>query len=324
MSALDKIRRGKRLTADFLYELLYGIANGDYATTNNNLPYWRNKDFYDHVIEGCLWTGDNYGVNRNASMSAGIVMINGKIVTVDAVANRTFTASKDTYVDVDEGGAITYTEVANNAASPTLADSSIRLAIVVTGASTIANQYSINQGRLANNTNNLYLPNTGAVWQSPGSSTIVDGDGNRIYPTDPQNVLVSAFSRAASATTGSPGGTSVAWNGMNYLIFQAEPYTNYVFTMTEPALSGMTNNDNMVFEIYLAAAANTYTTTLNEQGVLRTSTINTGAFVQIPFNSGGYSGKTFLNIKFRNVGFTGTCTMNTGTTRTGIYTIEKK
>ncbi len=323
MSALDKIRRGKRLTADFLYELLYGIANGDLATQNNNLPYWRNKDLYDHVIEGCVWTGDNYGVTLLASMSAGLVMINGKVVSVDAVANRAFTASKDTYIDIDENGAITYTEVANNAASPARADNAIRIAIVVTAAGNILNQYSINQGRLSSNTNNLYKPNTGAVWQSPGAATIVDGNGYRIYPDDPQNRLVSGYARAGAATTGSPGGTSVGWNGMNYMIFQAEPYTNYLYTMTEPALSGMTNNDNMVFEIYLGTSANAYTTTVGEQGVLRTSTINTGAFVQIPFNSGGYSGKTFLSLKFRNVGFAGTCTMNTDTTRTGIYTIEK-
>lgn len=146
MSALDKIRRGKRLTADFLYELLYGIANGDLATQNNNLPYWRNKTFYDHVIEGCKWTGDNYGVNRNASMSAGLVMINGKVVSVDAIANRTFTASKDTYHYIDENGASTFTEVSNNAASPTAPANAILCGIIVTGASSIAAATSINQG----------------------------------------------------------------------------------------------------------------------------------------------------------------------------------
>lgn len=35
MGALEKIKQGKRLTAAFLYELLYGIANGDLATENN-------------------------------------------------------------------------------------------------------------------------------------------------------------------------------------------------------------------------------------------------------------------------------------------------
>lgn len=190
MSALDKIRRGKRLTADFLYELLYGIANGDYATTNNNLPYWRNKDFYDHVIEGCLWTGDNYGVNRNASMSAGIVMINGKIVTVDAVANRTFTASKDTYVDVDEGGAITYTEVANNAASPALATGRLRLGVVVTGASSIASVASINQGQPEKT-----VPTTCNLGKSG-----IDSLGNKICRRNPYKPLMFTFYSSLQGT----------------------------------------------------------------------------------------------------------------------------
>lgn len=148
MSALDKIRRGKRLTADFLYELLYGIANGDLATQNNNLPYWRNKDFYDHVIEGCIWTGDSYGSTLLASMSAGLVMINGKVVSVDAIANRAFTASKDTYHYIDENGASTFTEVSNNAASPTAPANAILCGIIVTGATNIAAAGSINQGSL--------------------------------------------------------------------------------------------------------------------------------------------------------------------------------
>lgn len=63
MSALDKIKQGKRLTAAFLYELLYGIANGDLATENNNLPQWRNASLPDYVVTGCVWAGDNYGVN---------------------------------------------------------------------------------------------------------------------------------------------------------------------------------------------------------------------------------------------------------------------
>lgn len=214
MSALDKIRRGKRLTADFLYELLYGIANGDYATTNNNLPYWRNKVIYDHVIEGCIWTGDNYGVNRNASMSAGIVCINGKIVTVTAIANRTFTASKDTYIDVDENGAIFYKEVANNAVAPSLSVNSLRLSVVVTGATTIASASSINQGRTPNNRSpfgkDFLLVATGSI-NSSGTTAEVDGVAPSITFTSadlPANgrIYVEAFADAMYMT-GAGGST---------------------------------------------------------------------------------------------------------------------
>lgn len=48
------------------------------------------------------------------------------------VANKTYTASKDTYVDIDAAGTVTYTEVANGAAAPALAANSLRLAKVIT------------------------------------------------------------------------------------------------------------------------------------------------------------------------------------------------
>jgi hypothetical protein len=178
MSALDKIRRGKRLTADFLYELLYGIANGDYATTNNNLPYWRNKIFYDHVIEGCIWTGDSYGASLNASMSAGLVMINGKIVSVDAIANRAFTASKDTYHYVDENGASTFQTVNNNVASPTAPANSILIGIIVSGATNILNAGSVNQGQL-----DMILPVISSEYIRGA-----DSKGVPIYNTNPVQI----------------------------------------------------------------------------------------------------------------------------------------
>lgn len=194
MSALDKIRRGKRLTADFLYELLYGIANGDLATQNNNLPYWRNKDLYDHVIEGCLWTGDSYGSTLLASMSAGLVMINGKVVSVDAIANRAFTASKDTYHYIDENGASTFTEVSNNAASPTAVSNAILNGIIVSGASSIAAAGSINQGNIQ-----AALPVVSSQYLRG-----CDTNGVPIYNTNPVELT---FARTGSA---SPAPTSEA------------------------------------------------------------------------------------------------------------------
>lgn len=146
MSLIDQIIKGKRITADFLYDLAYGLANGDLDTTNNNLPFWRNKVFYDHVVEGCVWTADAAGSTRYGSMTAGVVHINGKVVTVDAIPNRLFTASKDTYHFVDDSGASIFSEVSNNATSPTAPSNSILVGIIVTGASSIAAASSINQG----------------------------------------------------------------------------------------------------------------------------------------------------------------------------------
>lgn len=103
-----------------------------------------------------------------------VYYIGGKRYKKSSVANRTYTASKDTYVDIDAAGTLTYTEVANNAASPALAANNIRLAKVVTGAASISR---ILQNALS----------TGATGQQELSG--LDSLGNSIYPTDPQGEL---------------------------------------------------------------------------------------------------------------------------------------
>ncbi len=190
MSALDKIKQGKRLTAAFLYELLYGIANGDLSTENNNLPLWREISLPDYVVSGCVWAGDNYGVTLLGSMSAGQVMIDGQLIDVDAVSNRAFTASKDTYVDVDINGALTYTEVANNAASPALASGRIRLGVIVSGATNIAAVTSINQGQPEKT-----VPTTCNLGQSG-----IDSLGNKICRRFPHRPLTFTFFNSLQGT----------------------------------------------------------------------------------------------------------------------------
>lgn len=183
MSLLDDIKRGKRLTAEFLYDLLYGLANGDLFTANNNLPAWRNSSMPDYVVTGCVITADSAGVNRNASMSSGTVLIDGALIDITPVVSRTYTASKDTYVDVDSTATLYYTEVTNNAASPALAAGRIRLGVVVTGATTIAASTSINQGQPERT-----VPTTCNIGKSG-----IDSLGNRICLRKPYKPLTFTF-----------------------------------------------------------------------------------------------------------------------------------
>ena len=139
---------------------------------------------FDHVVSGGVWSGDAYASTRNASMTAMVCYIDGLPITIAAVTARSFTASKDTYIDVlsngDNTGTLVYTEVANNAASPALAANSLRIGIIVTGASAIASVASINQGQ-----ETKLLP--------IASSTpyqVTDSLGNLICPRDPQRKLL--------------------------------------------------------------------------------------------------------------------------------------
>lgn len=101
------------------------------------------------VISGLAITADSVGVNRNASMTSGVIYVNGRRLSVSSVSARTYTASRDTYVDVldnqDGTASLVYTEVTNGAASPALASNSVRIGKVVTGATTIAATSSITQ-----------------------------------------------------------------------------------------------------------------------------------------------------------------------------------
>lgn len=146
---------------------------------------------FDFVASGCVWSGDSYGSTRNASMTSGVVYIGGKRVTVNAVSARSFTASKDTYIDIDNTGTLTYTEVTNNAASPALAANSIRLGIVVTGASNIANAGSVNQGE-----ETKVLPIVSSV-----PYAVTDSLGNLICPRDPRRRLLGHRQITSNFTT---------------------------------------------------------------------------------------------------------------------------
>lgn len=57
--------------------------------------------------------------------------------TKTGVANKVYTVSKDTYVDIGTDGTVDYNEVANGAAAPALAADHIRLAKVVTSGAAI-------------------------------------------------------------------------------------------------------------------------------------------------------------------------------------------
>lgn len=153
---------------------LTGLANGTNDTTNNSMSTFRSETVFDHVNSGCVWSGDSYAVTRNASQTSGVVYIAGVRLTVAAVAARLFTASKDTYIDINGSGVQVYTEATNNAASPALAAGSIRIGIIITGATTIAAATSVNQGQ-----ETMVLPIASSIAYS-----VTDSLGNLICSRD--------------------------------------------------------------------------------------------------------------------------------------------
>lgn len=125
------------------------VANGFSSITDSDITDLRPQAFtpqrvagdtsIDLVGTGLLWSQDSGLVGQ---MTSGYALI-GKTAVSKGYLKHTFTASKDTYVDLAIGDKptsvddLTYTEVTNGNDAPALAADSIRLAKVVTDGSGI-------------------------------------------------------------------------------------------------------------------------------------------------------------------------------------------
>lgn len=116
--------------------------------------------FVNHVVSGGV-VAQSSGLT--GTFSNIVFYLNGQRYSGSSIANKTYTASKDTYVDVTaaSGGAVsvTYTEVANGAAAPALSANYLRIAKVVTNGSAIT---SVTQSPYSDGLGNPYR-NSGAV-----------------------------------------------------------------------------------------------------------------------------------------------------------------
>lgn len=114
----------------------------------------------------------------NGAMTAIAYYISGVRCTSDAIASKTFTASKDTYVDIGIDGVVDYNETTNAGTPPALAADHMRIAKIVTNGSAITSiqqagtdtaGYSIynlipTRNAIKNNYSTVTEVNTGAFW----------------------------------------------------------------------------------------------------------------------------------------------------------------
>lgn len=157
-----------------------GTVPATAMTVDSNPETRMSESQGNFVASGAVWSISSGLVG---TMSAGVVYINGKRIVVSAIATRTYTASKDTYVSVDVTGTVSYSEVVNNASSPALPANSVWLAIVVTSGAAIT---SINLG----------LVDATAPVVSSRTLAVSDTNGSLIYPRVVQRYI--GFSRITS------------------------------------------------------------------------------------------------------------------------------
>lgn len=159
-------------------DLTTGLADVD----DNSLQLFRAETHQNYIKTGIIWS---IGTLLTGGSTTGIFYVvdpSGDMRRISVgTFSKTFTASKDTYIDVNYLGVPAYVEVANGATTGmTLAANSIRVAKVVTNATTIT---TITQG--------------GA-----------DALGNMIYQVNPTNVK----SNQVIANTGTAGGNLLYFN----------------------------------------------------------------------------------------------------------------
>lgn len=128
------------------------------------------------VASGLIWSVVS---GLAGGMTSGVLYYNGIRIPVNSISSHTFTASKDTYIDIDVNGNVTYVAVNNGATSGmTLTTNSIRVALVVTSGSAITSTTQTGIDPL----NNQIYPNNASLplnWLSytPTVVNITVGNG---------------------------------------------------------------------------------------------------------------------------------------------------
>lgn len=163
------------------------------------------EQFFGYVDSGCVWSLVS---GFSGTMTGGTIYVNGYRVVVSGVGANTFAASSDTYVYIDYLGNVTYSAVANSAASPSATANAILVAIVVTSGATIT---FVNQGQ-TDTTLSGFAPTV-----SSNKLTVSDSLGNLIYPTDP-NMKVLGYRESTSTQAFAAGPTDITGLSVSVIV----------------------------------------------------------------------------------------------------------
>lgn len=160
------------------------------------------------ISSGVVWTTVS---GLAGTMSGGTIYYNGTPVTINSVASHTFTASDDTYIDVDKNGNVTYQGVSNGGSAPSLTANSIRVAKVVTSGSAITSiaLTGVDSNNVPIYPVNPYGYNSWLTW-TPTLGGITIGNGTVVanYASVGKTTICRVLITAGSTTTMPSSGDS--------------------------------------------------------------------------------------------------------------------
>lgn len=158
--------------------------------------------FGDYVVSG-LTTPTS--ASLSSTTVAGVAYVNGARLIVSAAA-RTYTASKDTYVDLTSVGTFTYTEVANAAAAPAQAANTVRLAKVVTSATAVTGVTDLRTTAMTLRNQLTVTPDGALQTTGAGQAGSIAGNARGTGAVDLQTSRTAAAQVASGANATVGGG----------------------------------------------------------------------------------------------------------------------
>lgn len=112
-------------------------------STNANPETRTTEMFVDGVYTGLTLNPTSGWTTLVATLEPGTAYIRGVRVSREILPNRTFLASRDTYVDLSKTGTYEFVDVANGAAEPAVTPNSLRIMKVVTDGTKITAWYDL-------------------------------------------------------------------------------------------------------------------------------------------------------------------------------------
>lgn len=178
---------GATVNMNNVAEMWTAIKDG---SANTGMHQWFDESLADYVQAGATIS---QATGLIASISSGVVYINGRRLTLNAVS-KTLTASKDTYVDIvalsgSNTATVSYTELNSGVTGSTPVSNGIHAGMVRSNASLLATIYQIGQDSLGNPMKNrgsvapINLP-AGSCVQQVSTLYTTHATGTTLIPFD--------------------------------------------------------------------------------------------------------------------------------------------